>query len=80
MATLDKGIGTAWLTNAAREFEELYKDATGFEEGKTGVEVSVIGSTSYNGAYIENNALNEDIYFTEGIAYRELSRQGKFLD
>lgn len=80
VATLDKGIGTAWLTNAAREFEELYKDATGFEEGKTGVEVSVIGSTSYNGAYIENNALNEDIYFTEGIAYRELSRQGKFLD
>ena len=80
VATLDKGIGTAWLTNAAKEFEELYKDATNFEEGKTGVEVSVVGSTSYNGAYIENNALNEDIYFTEGIAYRELSRNGKFLD
>ena len=80
VATLDKGIGTAWLTNAAKEFEELYKDTTGFEEGKTGVEVSVIGSTSYNGAYIENNPLNEDIYFTEGIAYRELSRNGKFLD
>lgn len=80
VATLDKGIGTAWLSNAAKEFEELYKDATNFEEGKTGVEVSVIGSTSYNGAYIENSALNEDIYFTEGIAYRELSRKGKFLD
>ena len=80
VATLDKGIGTAWLSNAAKEFEELYKDATNFEEGKTGVEVSVVGSTSYNGAYIENNALNEDIYFTEGIAYRELSRNGKFLD
>ena len=80
VATLDKGIGTAWLTNAAKEFEELYKDATGFEEGKTGVEVAVVGSTSYDGAYIQNQALNEDIYFTEGIPYRELSREGKFLE
>ena len=80
VATLDKGIGTAWLTNAAEAFEELYKDATNFEKGKTGVQVTVVGSTSYDGAYIENNALNEDIYFTEGIAYRELSHTGKFLD
>ena len=80
VATLDKGIGTAWLTNAAREFEELYKDATQFEAGKTGVEVAIIGSTSYDGAYVQNQALNEDIYFTEGIPYRELSREGKFLD
>ena len=84
VATLDKGIGTAWLTNAAKEFEELYKDATGFEDGKVGVEIAINGSTSYNGAYLENGvkngALNDDIYFTEGIAYRELSRYNKFLD
>ena len=80
VATLDKGIGTAWLTNAARAFEEKYKDATQFEAGKTGVEVAIIGSTSYDGAYVQNQALNEDIYFTEGIPYRELSREGKFLD
>ena len=26
VATLDKGIGTAWLENAARAFEDLYKE------------------------------------------------------
>ena len=80
VATLDKGIGTAWLENAARAFEELYKDATNFEEGKTGVQVLVKGSTQYNGAYLETAALNHDIYFTEGIAYRQLARLGKFYD
>lgn len=84
VATLDKGIGTAWLTNAAAEFEEMYKDATWFEEGKTGVEIAINGSTSYNGAYVENGvkngALNDDIYFTEGIAYRDLCTYNKFLD
>ena len=80
VATLDKGIGTAWLTNAAQEFMELYKDATQFEAGKTGVEVAIVGSTSYDGSYVQNQALNEDIYFTEGIPYRELSAQGKFYD
>ncbi len=80
VATLDKGIGTAWLENAAREFEELYKDATNFQEGRTGVKVSVKGSTAYDGEYIRTANLNHDIYFTEGIAYRQLAKEGKFLD
>ncbi len=80
VATLDKGIGTAWLENAAREFEELYKDSTNFQEGRKGVKVSIKGSTQYDGNYIETSSLNHDIYFTEGIAYRELSREGKFLE
>ena len=80
VATLDKGIGTAWLENAAREFEELYKDATNFQEGRVGVKVLVKGSTQYDGSYIETANLNHDIYFTEGISYRQLSREGKFLD
>ncbi len=80
VGTLDKGIGTAWLENAAKEFEELYKDATNFQEGRVGVKVSVKGSTQYNGSYLETASLNHDIYFTEGIAYRELSKKGKFMD
>ena len=80
VATLDKGIGTAWLENAAREFEELYKDSTDFQPGRTGVKVSVKGSTQYDGTYIETANLNHDIYFTEGISYRQLSKEGKFLE
>ena len=80
VATLDKGIGTEWLVNAAREFEELYKDSTEFEDGKTGVKVSIKGSDSLDGEYLQINNLNDDIYFTEGIAYRELINKGKVLD
>lgn len=80
VATLDKGIGTEWLVNAAREFEELYKDSTEFEDGKTGVKVSIKGSDSLDGEYLQINNLNDDIYFTEGISYRELINKGKVLD
>ena len=81
VATLDKGIGTAWLTNAATMFEELYKDSTEFQEGRVGVKINISGSTQYDGSYIQNSSLNKDIYFTEGIPYRELVQRGdKFLD
>lgn len=80
VATLDKGIGTTWLTNAAAIFEEMYKDSTEFQEGRVGVKINVVGSTQYDGAYIQNSNLNKDIYFTEGIPYRELIPTGKFLD
>ena len=80
VATLDKGIGTQWLYNAAAEFEELYKDATNFQEGRTGVKIHVSGSTQYDGDYIKNSNLNKDIYFTEGIPYHEVVKDGKLED
>ena len=80
VATLDKGIGTQWLYNAAAEFEELYKDATNFQEGRTGVKIHVSGSTQYDGNYIKNSNLNKDIYFTEGIPYHEVVKDGKLED
>lgn len=80
VATLDKGIGVEWLNNAAQAFEELYKDSTEFQEGRTGVKVSVKGSDSLDGEYLRVSNLNDDIYFTEGIAYHELIRSGKILD
>lgn len=81
VATLDKGIGTTWLTNAAAMFEELYKDSTEFQAGRVGVKINVAGSTQYDGSYVQNSTLTKDIYFTEGIPYRELVQKGgKFLD
>ena len=79
IGTLDKGIGTTWLTEAASMFEELYKDSEDFQKGRKGVKVHVTGSTQYDGAYIARSTLNKDIYFTEGIPYIEVAKKGKFL-
>ena len=78
--TLDKGIGTKWLENAAKAFEELYAESEDFQPGRKGVKVSVFGSTSYDGDYLNKNVLNEDIYFTEQVDYRDLVNKGKLLD
>lgn len=78
--TLNKGIGTKWLENAAEAFEALYANSTEFQEGRTGVKVSVIGDTSLDGNYLNNNVLNDDVYFTEQVEYRDLVNKGKLLD
>lgn len=80
IVTLDKGIGTAWLENAARAFEELYAESEDFQPGRKGVKITVIGGTIYDGNYLNNNILNEDIYFTEQVEYRALVNKGKLLD
>lgn len=80
VSTLDKGIGMGWLNNAAQEFEELYKNSTDFQEGRTGVNIIVKGSDKLDGEYLQVNSLNDDIYFTEGVGYHELIRSGKVLD
>ncbi|MBR4378161.1 MAG: hypothetical protein IKP50_04715 [Bacilli bacterium] len=78
--TLNKGIGIKWLENAAEAFEKLYADSTDFQEGRTGVKITVIGDTSCDGNYLNNNVLNDDIYFTEQVEYRDLINKGKLLD
>ena len=78
--TLNKGIGTTWLDNAAKMFEELYADSEEFQEGRKGVKVTVFGDTSLDGDYLNNNVLNDDIYFTEQIDYLGLINKGKLLD
>ena len=79
IGTLDKGIGTTWLTEAAAIFEELYKDSEDFQKGRKGVKIHVSGSTQYDGDYIARSTLNKDIYFTEGIPYIEVVKKGKLL-
>lgn len=78
--TLNKGIGTKWLENAAEAFEKLYADSKDFQEGRTGVKITVIGDTSLDGNYLNNNVLNDDVYFTEQVEYRDLVNKGKLLD
>lgn len=82
VVTLDKGPGSTWLYNAAEMFEELYKYSDEFEEGRMGVRVKIISSTSFDGSYVEYSPLAHDIYFTEGLAnYRRLAqKENKFLD
>ena len=78
--TLNKGIGMDWLKNAAAMFEQQYANATNFEEGKVGVKIQVDGDTALDGGYLNNNVLNDDVYFTEQVDYRDLANRGKILD
>lgn len=78
--TLNKGIGIQWLKNAAELFEAKYAESTNFQQGRTGVKIHVDGDTALNGEYLNNNVLNDDIYFTEQVDYRDLAKKGKILD
>ena len=78
--TLNKGIGIKWLQNAAKMFEELYADSEDFQEGRIGVKIHVDGDTALSGEYLDNNPLNDDVYFTEQIMYRDLVNKRKLLD
>ena len=39
ISTYEGGVGKKWLENAARDFEELNKDRTDFQEGRTGIRI-----------------------------------------
>ena len=81
VATFDGGVGRAWLDDAAARFEELYKDSTHFQEGRTGVNIIVdADKTKYGGLYLEDKALNKDVYFTEGVDYYSYVNRGKVAD
>ena len=81
VATYDGGVGRAWLDDAAARFEELYKDSTHFQEGRTGVNIIVdADKTKYGGLYLEDKALNKDVYFTEGVDYYSYINRGKVAD
>ncbi len=77
VATYNGGLGKAWLEKAARAFEEKYKDVS-FEEGKTGVAVSV--EYCQGGDMMENQTLNLDVYFTEVVDYYKYVNMNKVAD
>ena len=78
--TLNKGIGIKWLQNAAKMFEELYAESEDFQPGRIGVKIHVDGDTALDGDYLNNNPLNDDVYFTEAVDYRDLVAKRKLLN
>lgn len=80
VATWDGGLGSQWLEDAAAAFEELYKDATHFEEGKTGVEVTIVASRSFDGSSMAFTPLTHDVYFVEAVDYYAMINNEQFAD
>ena len=80
VATWDGGLGSQWLENAAAEFEALYADATNFEEGKTGVEITILASRSFDGSAMAFTPLTHDIYFVEAVDYYAMINNGQLAD
>ena len=80
IATWDGGIGSQWLENAAQKFEEKYKDSTDFEEGKKGVDISIVASRSFDGSEMANTPLTYDVYFVEAIDYYAMVNANQMAD
>lgn len=74
VGTFDRGVGRAWLDDAAKRFEKMYENES-FEEGKTGVAVKV--NACETGETLANSKLGEDVYLTEAVDYYYLQSKGK---
>lgn len=81
VATYDGGLGTTWLQDAATRFEEKYADVS-FEEGKKGVQISIVKNASYEGAVVLSSMKHEtaDVWFTENVDYYAHINAGNFAD
>lgn len=81
VATFDGGLGAEWILEAAKRFEKQYADVS-FEEGKVGVQVSVIKNSMYFGGKVLSSMQNEvaDVWFIEGVDYYDHVNAGNFAD
>lgn len=80
VSNFDGGFGTEWLALAARRFEEKYKDEH-FEEGKTGVQITIDPiKTVASGVISTMQDSTTNIYFTEQVYYYDAVSSNKFLD
>ena len=77
VASYNGGIGLEWMQEAAKRFEEIYKDVS-FEEGKKGVMINVVEAMP--GDMLANKSLNEDVYLTESVDYYLMLSRGKLAD
>ena len=72
------GVGSAWLEEAAKRFEEKVKDVS-YEDGKTGVYVKISSAMSPSVAALGTSAYN--MYFRENFdSLTSLIQKGDFLD
>lgn len=72
------GVGSQWLYNAIKEFEEINKDKS-FENGRTGVKIEVDSSTAIDTSNLDMKTYN--MYFTEaGQSIYNLANSDYLLD
>ena len=73
----DGGIGSEWMKNAAKRFEEKYANVS-FEEGKTGVVIDITNDKldGKNGVTTTPYA----IWFTESVNFNELIATNQIVD
>ena len=78
---IDAGIKDEFVNKMIDRFEEDYKDYS-FEDGKTGVTVSVVANDSYAGdtAFGQIPNSEEDVFFTESIYYDKFVKGGVFAE
>lgn len=81
IAAFDGGLGIRFLEEAGDRFEKAYADVS-FEKGKKGVSVNVISGNNYsgNGALASMKKEAADVWFTEGVIYKEHLNMGNFAD
>lgn len=73
----DGGVGSEWIKEAAKRFEEKYADVS-FEEGKTGVVIDITNDKldGRNGVSSTNYA----VWFSEGNNFNSFIASGQVVD
>lgn len=80
VANYNGGFGTQWLSNAAKRFEEAYKDVE-FIPGTKGVQILISNSKTSADAWLSTaeNSINE-VFFTENFIYGDFVSSNVCLD
>lgn len=80
VSNYDGGFGDEWLRQAADRFEELHKDDK-LEEGKTGIQIRIVNHKKQGDQILrEMITTTNEIFFCEGLPYRDGALQNYFLD
>lgn len=72
------GYKTDWLESAKNSYQELHKNDS-YEDGKTGVQIIINHPKSFPSSS-EILAGDDEVYFDEGIFYRQFLNAGVFAD
>jgi ABC-type glycerol-3-phosphate transport system substrate-binding protein len=75
------GLGDEWLVDVKARFENQYKD-TEFENGKKGVQVQILNTTSATGVSLLSTMASSsaNVFFTEYCYYYDLVNAGILAD
>ena len=80
VSNYDGGFGDEWLRQTADRFEELHKDDK-LEEGKTGIQIRIVNHKKQGDQILrEMITTTNEIFFCEGLPYRDGALQNYFLD